>query len=184
MSDVGARAAGGDLGFLDEQALADFVVRQRWFGAKSREVVHAGVLEALAVRDEAPLLILALVEVRFQPGTHDVYQVPVGLRPSSDGWIENVVAEVDGWTAYDVADPELARELARLIRAGSERRRRWRRRGVHPVEAGPSPNGLGTVRPMGAEQSNTSVVFDERLVLKAYGGSRPALTRSSSSCAS
>jgi maltokinase len=169
MSDAGARAAGGDLGFLDEQSLADFVVRQRWFGAKSREVVHAGVLEALAVRDEAPLLILALVEVRFQPGTHDVYQVPVGLRPSSDGWIENVVAEVDGWTAYDaLADPELARELARLIGVGRSVEGEAAAVEFRPVDAGPSLNGLGEVRPMGAEQSNTSVVFDERLVLKAY----------------
>ena len=169
MSDVRARAAGGDLGFLDEQSLADFVVRQRWFGAKSREVVHAGVLEALAVRDEAPLLVVALVEVRFQPGTHDVYQVPLGLRPSSDGWTENVVAEADGWTVYDaLADPELARELARLIGAGRSVEGEGAVVEFRPVEAGPSLNGLGAVRPMGVEQSNTSVVFDERLVLKAY----------------
>jgi trehalose synthase-fused probable maltokinase len=169
MSDVVARAAEGDLGFLDEQALADFVVRQRWFGAKSREVVHAGVLEALTVRREAPLLAIALVEVRFQPGTHDVYQVPLGLRPASDGWDENVVAEADGWTVYDaLSDPELARELARLIRAGASVEGEDAAVEFRPLEAGPGLDGLGAVRPMGAEQSNTSVVFDERLVLKAY----------------
>jgi maltokinase len=169
MSDVEARAAEGDLGFLDEESLADFVVRQRWFGAKSREVVHARVLEALAVRREAPLLSIALVEVRFQPGTHDVYQVPLGLRPASDEWTENVVAGADGWTAYDaLADPELARELARLVAAGAGVEGEDAAVEFRPVEAGPSPEGLRDVRPMGAEQSNTSVVFDDRLVLKCY----------------
>jgi maltokinase len=169
MSEAGPRAAGGDLGFLDEQALADFVVRQRWFGAKSREVVHAGVLAALVVRRDAPMLVIALVEVRFQPGTHDVYQMPLGLRPASDGWAEQVVAEADGWTVYDaLSDPELATELARRIGAGGRVQEAEAEVEFCPLEAGPSPDGLHAVRPMGAEQSNTSVVFDERLVLKAY----------------
>jgi maltokinase len=169
MSDVGTRAARGDLGFLDEQALAEFVVRQRWFGAKSREVIHAGILEALAVRREAPLLVIALVEIRFQPGTHDVYQVPLGLRPGSEDWSENVVSEADGWTVYDaLSDPVLARELARLIAAGRSLEDDEAEVQFRSLEAGPSPDGLREVRPMGAEQSNTSVVFDERLVLKAY----------------
>lgn len=169
MSDVATRAAGGDLGFIDEQALADFVVRQRWFGSKSREVVHAGVMEALVVRSEAPLLSIALVEVRFQPGTHDVYQVPLGLRPASDGWSENVVTEVDGWIVYDaLSDPELARALAQLIREGGRVEDGEAAVQFCPLEAGPSSAGLVEMRPMGAEQSNTSVVFDDRIVLKAY----------------
>jgi predicted trehalose synthase len=169
MSDVETRALEGDLGFLDEQALADFVVRQRWFGSKSREVVGAGVLDALAVRREAPILVLALVQVRFQPGTHDVYQVPLGLRPSEDGWTENVVGEHDGWRAYDaLSDPDLARELAHLIRAGASIDAGDAAVEFRPLDTGQSSDGLGAVRPMGAEQSNTSVVFDERLVLKAY----------------
>ncbi|HEX2506262.1 MAG TPA: hypothetical protein VHK22_08660 [Gaiellaceae bacterium] len=169
MSDVETRALEGDLGFLDEQALADFVVRQRWFGSKSREVVGAGVLDALAVRREAPILVLALVQVRFQPGTHDVYQVPLGLRPSEDGWTENVVGEHDGWRAYDaLSDPDLARELAHLIRAGASIDAGDAAVEFRPLDTGQSSDGLGAVRPIGAEQSNTSVVFDERLVLKAY----------------
>jgi maltokinase len=121
------------------------------------------------VRRDAPLLAIALVEVRFQPGTHDVYQVPLGLRPASESWTENVVAEADGWTVYDaLADSELARELARLIGAGGRIEGEYAAVEFSPLEAGPSQNGLAAVRPMGAEQSNTSVVFDERLVLKAY----------------
>ena len=170
MSDVATRAAAGDLAFVDGDELAAFVVAQRWFGSKSREVVGASVLEAIVVRPAAPLLAIALVEVRFQPGTHDVYQVPLGLRPDADGWDRAVVTRSEGWTVYDaLADPELARELARLIERGGEAEDEQAGSVVSFCPLGDAlENVNGDVWPMGAEQSNTSVVFGERLVLKAY----------------
>src|SRR5437016_5961384 len=66
---------------IDEERLAAYVTGRRWFGAKSREVAGARVLQATAAREAAPALVLALVEIRFAPGTHEIYQVPFGLRP-------------------------------------------------------------------------------------------------------
>ena len=55
---------------------------------------------------ESPLLVLCLVEARFPAGTHETYQVPLGLRPAEEGWSERVIGEADGWTVYDaLADP-------------------------------------------------------------------------------
>src|SRR4051812_37877963 len=117
MSDVPERVAAGDLGFLDEGALGGWIVERRWFGAKSREVAGAGILEAVPLREESPLAVLALAEVRFPGGTHDIYQLVLGFRPDEDGWEEHVIAHVDGWTVYDAfVDPELAREIVRLMR--------------------------------------------------------------------
>ena len=154
---------------IDEERLLEYVREQRWFGAKSRDVAHAGVLEAAQARATPPLLVLALVEVRFGAGTHEIYQVPLGFRPADEGWSDAVVADLDGWTAYDaLADPELARELAGLIGAeatlaGEEGSFAFR------AIAGAEPLGsLETVRPMAVEQSNSSLVYDERLVLKLY----------------
>ena len=72
--------------------------------SKAREVAHLNVLEAVTLRDEPPLLVLALVEARFPAGTHELYQVPLGLRPADEGWDERVIAE--------------ARRLDALRRAG------------------------------------------------------------------
>lgn len=177
MSDVEARIEAGDLGFLPEEALGEFVVAQRWFGAKAREVVGVHVLESASVRTAPPLLAVAFVEMRFQPGTHDIYQVPVGFRPAGEGWGEAVLAEADGWTAYDaLADPALARELVELMRRsatieGEEATLAFRSLEELAVYAGE----LGDVRGIGAEQSNTSVVFGDQLILKAYRRLEPGI---------
>ena len=44
MIEAQQRMAAGDLGFIEEPALVEFVRTQRWFGGKSREVTHVGVL--------------------------------------------------------------------------------------------------------------------------------------------
>ena len=170
MPDVRERAAAGDLSFLDERELHDWVVAQRWFASKAREVAHLNVLEAVTLRGEPPLLVLALVEAVFSPGTHETYQVPLGLRPASEGWSERVIAEAGGWTVYDgLADPALARELLHRMRSQSELTVEEGLLGFHwAVNAGSELGGTVDVRPVGVEQSNSSVVFGEQLILKAF----------------
>ncbi len=56
--------------------------------------------------------------MRFQPGTHELYQLLLGFRSVGEEWAEDVISEADGLTAYDaLADPALARELVRLMAA-------------------------------------------------------------------
>jgi trehalose synthase-fused probable maltokinase len=170
------RIAAGDLGFLAEEKLRDFVLGRRWFGAKSREVVSVTALEVVPLRSSAPLLAAALVEVRFQPGTHEVYQLPLGFRPAGEGWSEGVVQESEGWTAYDaLADPLLCAELVHLVRGSSTVQTEHGALEFVPVD------GFGVVaadlqvRPLGAEQSNSSVVFGDELILKAYRRVEPGV---------
>jgi trehalose synthase-fused probable maltokinase len=149
-------------------ALREHVVSQRWFGSKSREVAHLDVLETVPLRGSPPCLDLALVEVRFHPGTHELYQLPLGRRPVSEGWDEGVIEQRDGWTAYDaMADAELVRQLVDCIARGADVEREQGTCEFHPVGDGLA-GGFADVRPMGAEQSNSSVVLDERVVLKVY----------------
>jgi maltokinase len=155
---------------IPPENLREFVLSQRWFGSKAGEVAQVSVLEAPQVRATAPLLALAVVEVRFQPGTHELYHVPLGFRPSEEGWREGVIGEVDGWTGYDaLADPELAHELLGLVRAQETLETETATLEFRTLDGLPEhPGAAGGVRPIGSEQSNSSVVFDERLVLKLY----------------
>src|SRR5438093_219550 len=100
-ADVRARALAGDLSFIEPEVLQDWVVSQRWFASKSKQVTALEVLQGVPLRDEEPLLVLALVSAKFHAGTHDLYQLPVGVRPAVDGWSDAVIADVDGWTVYD-----------------------------------------------------------------------------------
>ncbi len=140
---------------LDERTLIDYVTTQRWYASKGREVAHAGVLEST----ELPGLVLALVEMRFPEGTREVYQLLVG----EEG--------LDG-----LAEPAVARELVHLIRAGSPQQSGEGTIEFHQVEGFA---GLGseltTSRLIGSEQSNSSVVFDDELILKAYRRLEPGI---------
>jgi trehalose synthase-fused probable maltokinase len=159
-----------DLSFLEGPELQEWMVDQRWFGSKAREVSHVDVVEAIPLREESPRLVLALVEAVFSAGTHETYQVPLGLRPESEEWTERTILNHEGWTVYDgLADPAFGRELLHRMRSDSE---------VNVSEgvldfnwAAPAGAGLGgtvDVRPVGVEQSNSSIVFGEELILKAF----------------
>jgi hypothetical protein len=186
MSEVRERIEQGDLSFLDGVGLLGALASQRWFGAKSRDVLDARVVAAAAAPGGPPLLAVAVVEVRFSLQTHELYQLALGFRPAAEGWHESVVAEVGGWTAYDaLSDPQLARELVGLMRRGASLALPEATIGFRAFgDANAGAGELGGVRPMGVEQSNSSVVLDERLVLKLYRRLERARTPSWSCCAS
>ncbi|MBV8066179.1 MAG: phosphotransferase [Actinobacteria bacterium] len=139
---------------FDERTLIEQIVRERWYGAKSREVAHAQILDSVALRTTDPQYTLALVEVRYDTGAHDIYQL---LLPEEDGF-------------------GVARELVSGMRSGLTLQGSDGIAELRPV-AGFA--GLGRelidARDVGAEQSNTSVVFDDELILKVFRRLEPGL---------
>ena len=139
---------------LDESALVEHVQRQRWFGAKSRELVGATVVDVAALREIEPPLYLVLAELRYPEGTHDLYQ----LLLASDEGIQDALE--DDWPA---------REILHMIRSGAKAAGT---EGTVEFSAAPAFSGLGRELTVGrkieSEQSNTSVVFDDELILKIF----------------
>src|SRR3954453_19215101 len=174
-AEVRDHASRGDLSFLDPQLLQDWVISQRWFGSKGRAVSALEVLQGVPLRDDEPLLVLALIAARFPSGTHDLYQLPIGIRHADEGWDQSVITTVGNWTIYDgLSDPELARELLPRMRhqsvaraGGSTLTFNWADRA--------EPNGSSEVRPMGVEQSKSSAVFGDKLVLKSFRRLEPGI---------
>ena len=165
-----------DLSFIDEQALNDWIVEQRWFASKTRRVTQIEIVDRVTLRAESPGLVLCLVEARFPAGTHETYQVPLGLRPAGE-WDTAVIMEADGWTVYDaLADPAAGRELLHRMRSNSEFQSgqdefifRW------APTAGAGLGGTVDVRPVGVEQSNSSIVFGDELIMKAFRKVEPGV---------
>jgi maltokinase len=148
---------------FDEQALIEYVTSRRWYGAKSRSVSHSQLLDSIVLRTAEPHFALALVEMRYDTGAHDIYQLVYALR---DGQIE-----VD---ALD--DPAAARELVHAMRSGLTLQGGEGVIEFRPVEGFA---GLGRelmdARSVGAEQSNTSIVFDDELILKVFRRLEPGI---------
>src|SRR3954452_16880737 len=160
-----------ELSLLPQEQLHDWVIEQRWFASKSREVTQINVVECVPLRTEgSPHLVLALMEAVFAAGTHETYQVPLGLRPESEGWGGRVVCTAGGMTRYGgVADPSVARELLHRMRSNSELGVEDGTLGFHWASSASSAlGGTVDVHPVGVEQSNSSIVFADELILKAF----------------
>lgn len=135
--------------------LAPWLVEQRWFGSKGREPVGVEVLDLPVLDPEPPLLSVALVTVHFAAGPDEVYQLPLVLDP--DGELHDLLG-----------DRQASTRLLRLIEGAGEATSErghvdfgWNR------EQALIPAGAEG-RPIAAEQSNTSVVYGENAILKAY----------------
>ena len=146
---------------VDEIALIDHVRDQRWFGAKSRELVGATIIDVVPLRELDPRLHLVLAELRYPEGTHDLYQLLLGQEDE----------------LHDaLADDSPAREIVHLIRSGA---RVGGAEGTVEFNAVPGFAALGRELQVGwrieNEQSNTSVVFDDELILKIFRRLEPGL---------
>ena len=155
---------------IDLEELTEWLVERRWFASKSRELSQVGVIDTPLLDPEHPQLRIALVEVHFGTGTHEIYQVPIAVD-SDDLPDEARIAAMDGGAQviYDLmAERRDPPRLLKLIAAGGQVASddgrvifAWRE------GAAPPPEGA-EARPLQSEQSNSSVVFGENAILKVY----------------
>jgi maltokinase len=177
--ELDARLAAEGPSAIPCEEMAAWVVTQRWFGAKSREFAQFNVLDVVILDEGPPLLALALIEARLHSGTHDLYQLPIVTREADEAPPEVVIAHAEGAVICDALQD--ARETARLgqlmadgaliERDGTSVRFTW--------DGEERPAREANVRLMDVEQSNSSVVFDERFALKVFrrieAGTNPEL---------
>ena len=141
----------------------------RWFGAKGRAIVDVDLDEAF-VLDEAGPHVLATVHLALDDRTTQRYAfaltgAPLREAAPGDGtWRALAVAMGEGRTIPALGrtpdDPGATVTAALVCRPGPA------------IEAGLAG---ATERDLGADQSNTSVVLGERLLLKAYRRLWPGL---------
>ncbi|HEX2191449.1 MAG TPA: maltose alpha-D-glucosyltransferase [Longimicrobiaceae bacterium] len=154
----------------------EWLTSQRWFRGKGREVVAVELQDhAVVAPEHGPRWMVAAVQVRFAQGEPDVYLLPLSLRPplergASAEPIAAVATESGEVRLYEaLVDRYTAMALLRVMREeetlpSSEGRFRGHRGELLTQDAG----RLTPVKRMSAEQSNTSIVFGERLIMKLF----------------
>jgi len=152
----------------EEEALAEFVRAQRWFGSKSSELVGIQAVDPVVLRDAGPRLVDLIVEVHLGSGAHETYQLVLG---ATEGEPRGPAIDTSGGTTvYEaVADPDFIGLLFEEMAArGSIESAEG---AVHFEALDPfTVAGVGSdsVRLVGLEQSNSSVVVNGELIVKAY----------------
>jgi maltokinase len=156
-----------------ETALAEFLPTQRWFAGKGRGVAEVRVESSVPLRTALPSLSAVVATVAYADGGVERYHVPVGhdrgleARQLTDRVPDAVIYETTGPMGgpfYDaVRDERLgALYLDLLSRAATVEQLRFYRM----PEWTETLRGPG--RLLGAEQSNSSLVFANRLILKLF----------------
>jgi maltokinase len=148
-----------------EDALATWLVKQRWFAGKGRELRDLAVVADTQVTGGDPELRHLVVTV-CHGTTVDYYQVPVGLRHSLPSRLEHALigSSGDGRQLYDALhDAELTKPLIEGIGSdatiGSLQLRK--------VDSAAFDTGLDSLV-ISSEQSNTSLVYGEESILKVF----------------
>ena len=152
---------------LLEDALGAWLLQQRWFASKSRDVAGVHVVESAPARGRRGCGDRrSLRRGPLRRGDPRDYQLVLALDPAGEGTAP--IAQVGDVTVADAfADLRAAAAIARLRGRGAGESPTA---GVsfHLTDEMQRPSGGRDVRPMGADQSNTSLVFDSALVLKAF----------------
>jgi hypothetical protein len=154
--------------------LAELLSRQRWFASKGRPIASMAVREAASLGGRAPGAVLTLLDVVFEQGPGETYVVPLlGLADGRDDATVLGEAEADG-VPLRVAEPfDDSAFCGALLRAFAEDLILPARHGtVRFVRADAFPAGPATAgmvaRRLKGEQSNTSVVYGDTLILKTF----------------
>ena len=154
-----------------DAALLEWLPSQRWYGGKGTAVSRVQVEHEERLRDE-PEVRHTLVRVTDADGGTELYQLLLGYRdePLEARLQAGEIGTVDGRHVYDaVHDPDAVATLLELI-AGSRSLSR-----LSFVATGDGLDSSLHPRVMGAEQSNTSVVFGEEYILKLFRRVQPGL---------
>jgi maltokinase len=153
-----------------DDALREWLPQQRWYGGKGKAVrsVRVEHEERLPAAGDVRHTLL---EVRDEDGGVELYQLLLGY---AEGELEprlkpGLIGKVKGAHAYDaVHDPDAVGALLGLMADGKELSR------VAFRSLGELDRTLPP-RVMGAEQSNTSIVFGDEYILKVFRRVQPGL---------
>ncbi|MCA1561606.1 MAG: maltose alpha-D-glucosyltransferase [Acidobacteria bacterium] len=174
---------------IERDLLLPFLQRQRWFGGKARASRSARFVDWGQLRRGPQPLFLTIVEVEYEQGDRDQYFLPLAVSAYADAkGIEEraphaILATVTGARKGLLFDAWLDDRFARTLLEAFEREESIAtRRGQ--VRAQPTSvfSRLWTPEPeptrvsqMSGEQSNTSIVFGDWLILKLFRRLQPGI---------
>ncbi len=174
---------------VERDLLLPFLQRQRWFGGKARPARTARFADWGVLRRGPQPLFLTIVEVDFADGGRDQYFLPLTICAHADakGLEErapsSVLASITGARKGILFDGWLDDRFARtLLEAVSVEEEAVTKRGAIRAIRGAAFAGLhdGIEEPVrvsrtSAEQSNTSIIYSDRFILKLFRRLQPGV---------
>lgn len=167
---------------LVRQIKPEYFKSKRWFGSKTREISGYRVrdFELLdASVGDGDLLGLLLLEIGYEEGESELYQLPLSFKPL-DQVPAAITIQPEGaalviqtpqgplW-AYDAfSEDGICRELYQLIFDNAEFDLQEGKLRFLSLPGRLESRELTSIKRISTEQSNTSIIYDNKFILKAF----------------
>ncbi len=173
---------------LETVNLPEYLPKQRWFAGKSRQIKSTRFIDWAPLNDSRS--VLALVEVQFSSGAPDVYLALLAMsfgdtaqelqRTAPNAIVAPIVSKAEFGLLHDgIFDDAACTALFSVIENGVELNTRQGH--ISGVAGKVFPELLGSsqtllpIRRGSAEQSNTSILYGDRFILKLFRRQEPGL---------
>ncbi|MDG5815465.1 maltose alpha-D-glucosyltransferase [Chitinispirillales bacterium ANBcel5] len=168
---------------LEERVLPEYLMRSRWFGAKSRRINDIKIVEDTRVSDGPWTCRFTIIKVSYSHGSDEYYLLPLSYVPKpmtggiQEEFPQSIIADIhvdkEEGILYDgTYDERIHKLLFTIIK------NRRKLRGTFGDFVGVPSRELKNLlsgkhqpipsRPLKVEQSNTAILYDEILFLKLY----------------
>jgi maltose alpha-D-glucosyltransferase/alpha-amylase len=167
---------------LETEILPEYLPRQRWFGGKARTIKETRIVDWMWIHRDAAHSALVLVEVNYTDGSRELYDVPLAiatgrqaedLRESRPDAVlcDLRMGDAAGVLHEALADDAVCRSLLEAL--GTGRRIPGSSGTAEAFSTGAPIGGDGDMAAWkisrgSAEQSNTSVLFGGKFILKLF----------------
>ncbi len=161
--------------WLDDLAaiLPDYLLTRRWYRAKTRSIERITIQDAVAVAEPATFILILRIE--YTEKEHDEYILPISLRRDASN-SDDLICRVRAGGIYNaVSDAQFRQALLTLIARDSTLK------GQHGTLVGQRTAALDQDVPRlesfvsRAEQSNTSIIYGDRYILKLFRKLEPGI---------
>ncbi|HEY6445587.1 MAG TPA: maltose alpha-D-glucosyltransferase [Acidobacteriaceae bacterium] len=162
-----------------EALLPGYLQRQRWFGGKSRTITRAQIADSVRFDDDRAALVW--VNVEYSEGQPDTWLLCLAMtfgdaashlrETAPQQVLATAGSAMQAGVLHDgLQRPSVPAALLEILAGGDELRTRDGVLRGMPGALLPTLRGAGplTARVSGAEQSNTSAIFGDRLILKVF----------------
>lgn len=157
----------------------EYFKSKRWFGSKSRTIDGYRVVELETLQTQSHLWCFLLLEIRYVEGESELYQLPLvftgqeqvppAIRSQPHGAAFVVRTPQGEIWAYDAfADDEICVDLYRGMQEDRELKLSGGVLISRHVPGRMEGQPANRIRRIATEQSNSSIVYDDRLIMKAF----------------
>ncbi len=168
-----------------EKQLPAFIAGQRWFGAKSLRIKSCAIRERLPVRNHVLAGVILFVDLAYTDGTAESYILPITYLDAANAGpiledhplaamarVRTAAGDVDGFLMDGLARHDFCAALLEMIARRSGVKGTLGRLNATPESAFKKRRRPEDVpyetKVMKAEQSNTSIVYGDRFILKLF----------------